>query len=145
MTTFHPAFDIKTKTWFVDNFEAPSIKQLKKLLPRRAKIKGYFPNGFKDIPPWPAEQTRISAPYQFKPPQFANPKAPPVPVANWRKQVLDLWIKGLPTNQIGNRLGIKRGVISGIVSRARAKGDARAVKRMAFGGKNVSRQYGAIT
>ena len=141
MPTFHPAFDTTTAKWFVDQFEASSLKQLKKLLPRRSKILGYFPQGFKDIPPWPKEQTRVAAPYQLRPPQFVHPTAPRAPVAKCHEQVLDLWAKGLLTNQIANRCNIKRGVVAGIVSRARKRNDPRAVKRAAFGGRiNVPRQ-----
>lgn len=46
MLTFHPAFDPLTSTWFVNDIEASSLRELKKLLPRRAKLKGYFPNGY---------------------------------------------------------------------------------------------------
>lgn len=56
MPTFHPAFDPITSTWFVSKIEAPSLRELKKLLPRRAKLKGYFPKGFTATRPTSTEQ-----------------------------------------------------------------------------------------
>jgi hypothetical protein len=41
----HPAFDAKTQTWFWNEFEAPSLRELKRLLGNGVKIKDYYPMG----------------------------------------------------------------------------------------------------
>ena len=129
MVSIHPAFDCATLTWFIDSFEAPSLRQLKKLLPPRTQIEGYYPKGFNSLPSWPTGQTRVHIPPKFQPPQFFNPTAPRAPVVPCHEQALALWAKGLTAQMIGVRCGVTRGVISGIVSRARKRGDARAAIR----------------
>jgi len=46
----HPSFDVETATWFLDELEAVSLKELKALLPSGTKIKDYYPNGFRAAP-----------------------------------------------------------------------------------------------
>ena len=46
-----------------------------------------------------------------------------------RNAVLDLWAKGLTSDQIAERMGIQRGSTTNIILRARDIGDERAVSR----------------
>lgn len=46
-----------------------------------------------------------------------------------RNAVLDLWAKGLTSDQIAERMGIQRGSATNIILRARDLGDKRAVSR----------------
>lgn len=48
MAKVHPAFDVENKVWFVDEYQvdAPSLRELKRKLPPRTKIEGYYPNGY---------------------------------------------------------------------------------------------------
>ena len=45
-----PEFDIATRKWFVEieeqEFEAPTIRELLRKLPRRYKVRNYYPNGY---------------------------------------------------------------------------------------------------
>jgi GcrA cell cycle regulator len=43
--------------------------------------------------------------------------------------IAELWSEGLPLSEIGDRLGVSRGVIAGHISRARKAGDARFAPR----------------
>ena len=45
MTKVHPEFDVKTQTWFWNEFEAPSLRELKHLLGKGVKIVDYYPTG----------------------------------------------------------------------------------------------------
>lgn len=45
----HPAYDISTRSWFVDylgkEYEAPTIRQLIEVIPKRVHVRDYHPNG----------------------------------------------------------------------------------------------------
>jgi hypothetical protein len=136
MATVHPAFDIKTATWFVDGAEAPSLAALLKKLPRRTKITGYFPQGFTFTRPRSDQPTRAITKEPFSPARIQKPK-PRYSVAHAGKPkkydhsaVLDLWVEGLSGPEIGARLGLPLSTTAGgIVARCRDAGDPRALSR----------------
>jgi len=41
----HPAFDTKTSTWFVDEYEAPTLRELKVLAGPNVEFQDYYPIG----------------------------------------------------------------------------------------------------
>ena len=133
MATFHPAFDPKTQTWFMDGAEASTIRALKILLPRRAKIQDYFPDGYKatrivlreprNYVPTPKVSfntfktkwvNNISKPTSFQP-------------ANNIDAILDDWAAGMSGDAIADKHGIfdQRKVMKKIKA-ARDRGDPRA-------------------
>ncbi len=67
----HPAFDIETRTWFVDGLtgEAPTIAELLKLLPKRRggyRVEGYRPAGSPPIKlPPPGKSNRGNSNFSF--------------------------------------------------------------------------------
>jgi hypothetical protein len=130
VTTFHPAFDIKTKTWFVDNFEAPTLAALKRLLPRRAKIKDHYPNGYK------ATRITLREPRNYVPMPKVSfntfNKSIPKPLAQAHPTasidaILDDWAAGMSGDAIADKHGIfdQRKVMKKIKA-ARDRGDPRA-------------------
>ena len=95
-------------------------------------IEGYYPQGFR-TPAWPkvdkAVATRRALPPSINPKSFFNP-VPRSPAIKDHELVLNLWRDGVATSIIGIRCGnLSRGVVQGIVSRARKRGDIRAKKR----------------
>ena len=149
MPTVHPAFDPKTKTWFIDQFEAPTLAALKRLLPRRTKIKGYWPDGYMAVRPATEIPTRPLARESFnlirsvspkptpaiKPPRYAVPKKAK-PIIHDREAILSLWVTGLSGPEIGARLGLPCKTTAGaIVAVCRKLGDPRALSRSTNGSK----------
>jgi hypothetical protein len=147
MTTVHPTFDPKTKTWFVDSVEAPSIRELKRLLPRRMKIRGYFPQGYQatratGLP------TRLLVRETFSPIRMAasSPVHTPKPKRFYTAPqktnhkvydhdlILSLWVEGLSGPEIGRKLGLPCSTTAGgIVAAHRIAGDPRALSRSTNG------------
>ncbi len=41
----HPEFDTKTNTWFVDDYEAPTLRELKKQVGPDVEFQDYYPMG----------------------------------------------------------------------------------------------------
>jgi hypothetical protein len=50
-----------------------------------------------------------------------------------RERLLDLWASGATASEIAGELGVTRNAVIGVVTRARAKGDVRAVSRAPSG------------
>jgi hypothetical protein len=147
MTTVHPAFDVKTKTWFAGDVEAASIRELKRLLPRRTKITGYWPNGFtaKRATGLP---TRLLVRETFSPIRMAASSPAPTPKPKRiytalqktnhkvydHDLILSLWIEGLSGPEIGRKLGLPCSTTAGgIVAAHRIAGDPRALSRSTNG------------
>ena len=144
MPTVHPTFDPKTKTWFVEDLEAPSIRQLKSLLPRRTKIVGYFPEGFAFTRLKTDQPTRPLAREPFN--LMRQPTSAPRPKrvyttpqkTNINKHdhdaILTLWDEGLSGPEISERLDLPlRTTAGGVVARCRELGDPRALSRSTNG------------
>jgi hypothetical protein len=144
MPTAHPSFDVKTKTWFVDQYEAPSLAQLKRLLPRRTKIEGYFHRGFTARRINSNQPTRPLAREPFN--LMRQPTSAPRPKrvyttphkTNIKKHdhdaILTLWVEGLSGPEISERLDLpRRTTAGGVVARCRELGDPRALSRSTNG------------
>ena len=118
MFTVHPAFDIKTKTWFVDQFEASTLKALKAILPPRTKIEGYHPHGYTAVRTMSTEQrtympvkssfhmqSKSSPPTPIKPAISDKPQpSPPSPIT--QDAILDDWAAGMSGQAIADKYGI---------------------------------------
>ena len=153
MPTLHPAFDPKTKTWFTDQHEAPTLSQLLKLLPRRTKIANYYPQGFAGpVRATGGLPTRALARESFNSVRSVSPKPAPAPKpkrtysatapykTNHKKHdheaVLALWVTGLSGPEIGKKLGLPLPTTAGgIVAVCRKLGDPRALSRSTNGSK----------
>lgn len=64
MTQVHPSFDAETQTWFLDGGpEAPTIRQLHRLLPPGTRVRDYYPRGY-GVVDWGSyrEKPRAGAP-----------------------------------------------------------------------------------
>ena len=140
MPTVHPAFDLKTKTWFVGQHEATSIRELKRLLPRRTKIVGYYPQGFTFNRPHSDQPTRAIMKESFSPINIQKPKRVYTTLQKTKPKkydhdsVLALWVEGLSGPEIGARLGLPCSTTAGgIVARCREQGDPRALSRSTNG------------
>lgn len=130
MTTFHPAFDPKTRTWFVDDTEAPTLAALKRLLPPRTKFKDHYPNGYK------ATRITLREPRNYVPTpkvsfntfnkSVSKPTSPTQPIASI-DAILDDWANGMSGDAIADKHGIfdQRKVMKKIKA-ARDRGDPRA-------------------
>jgi hypothetical protein len=64
----------------------------------------------------------------------SGPPAPPAEVPTTRgrartEAILDMWAEKLPAKLIASKLGVSKNAVVGVVHRARAKGDPRAVMR----------------
>jgi hypothetical protein len=145
MATVHPAFDVKTKTWFAGDVEASSIRELKRLLPRRTKITGYFPQGYRatranGLP------TRLLVRETFSPIRMAASSPVPTPKRIYtalqktnhkvydHDLILSLWVEGLSGPEIGRKLGLPCSTTAGgIVAAHRIAGDPRALSRSTNG------------
>ena len=131
MTSVHPTFDPLTATWFIDQFEAPSLSQLLNLLPRRTKFKDYFPNGYIAARAMSTQQrvylpVKSSFHFQAAKPK-SQPKPAPIPLAS-DDAILDDWKAGMSGDAIADKYGIlnQRSVMKKI-KKARDHGDPRAV------------------
>jgi hypothetical protein len=143
MAIVHPAFDTKSKMWFVDGVEAPTLAALRKLLPRRTKIEGYWPNGFIFRRVLSNQPTRAITKEPFSLVHIKKPKPSRAYTPHKTKPklydhnaVLGLWMEGLSGPEIGVRLGLPLSTTAGgIVARCREQGDPRALPRSTNGSK----------
>lgn len=140
----HPAFDLKTRTWFVeeDNLEveAPSLRELKRLLPQGTKIEGYRPLGTQ---PWKKVVAEVST-LSTRAPSITHITASVKIPQHVQKEInekhkgkervysydaiLDLWVLGYNAAYIAKRQNILRESVSKIVFSRRQKSDPRAIK-----------------
>lgn len=133
MPTFHPTFDPLTAMWFVEGAEAPTLAALLKLLPRRSKLEGYYPNGYKAVRIILREPRAAPIKSVFnvfiKHKNIPKPAAQPVvtSIAN-DSAILDDWAAGMSGEAIANKHNIltQRAVMKKI-KKARDHGDPRAI------------------
>jgi hypothetical protein len=135
MSTVHPAFDIETAMWFADELEAPTLRALKRLLPPRTKIKGYYPNGYlrtfaysNDVLRKHFATTLLTSGFRIAAPKRTEPdvpkkriRAPTKPTSNpdtwqgWTDANLallkELYLKGLTSTPISRKLGCTRNTV----------------------------------
>ena len=136
----HPVFDIEKAVWFVGKIEAPSLRELKKLLPSRTQIIGYYPDGFK-APAWPKNSGLIKGRMPIAISLYvARPsvKAPPATEKPVNFETLELrdealivdWAAGMTREAIAIKYQFEEiNTVSKILRKARERGDARAAQR----------------
>ena len=153
----HPAYDIKTSSWFLETGEeATTLSKLKQLLPKNTKIAGYYPKGYihkitiqdevRRLPKMPdtipavAQVAQNSNNPDFNPTIelktdtticITKPKTHRGPPIRYdHNQILNMWFDGLDAPTIARRLSIKRWTsVTNIVCNARINGDHRATSR----------------
>ena len=128
MQTLHPAFDIKTATWFVDGQEAKTLAALLILFPKDTKFEGYWPEGYQAVRPKGDAQRvylpirssfNLQSPDKYKAATLSTKTVEPpkpkrytyTPKLNKPRRydhnaVLDLWAQGFTGPAIGQRLGL---------------------------------------
>ena len=144
MTTLHPAFDLKTRTWFLTEpkAEAATLSALIKLLPAGAKFEGYWPQGFQATRPKDTTQRRVYLPtkssFHIQPSTRKAPTQPklkpPKPESTRHAYnapdinlVLDDWVLGLTGEAIAEKYNIpETRQVARIIVKARKAGDPRA-------------------
>ena len=153
----HPAYDVVTKTWFVETGEeATSLRELKKQLKPYTKIADYYPNGYRKKIIY-REKLRTTQKPPIQTPRAAQDaqgvktakndatkttitrptikRCYPDTVPKRRciynhNTILNMWYSGLDAPTIADALSIKRWTsVVNIVWQARRKGDPRAVER----------------
>lgn len=152
MISIHPEFDITTGTWFWNEFEAPTIRALKRLVGPQVKIMDYYPSGFGTVIAMKMmDNEKKRAAIRVTPPTMANSgsgfhQLPSKRVAtnsdrclsNGRSffkhdhnKILDLWYAGIQSKEIARQCGggLTADVARSTVMLARRKGDYRAVRR----------------
>lgn len=145
----HPDYCLIAGTWRWEEYEAPTLAALQRLLGPGVTIKDYYPDGLGGelgrlfvektkrqgyvLPPLPAPLVQIKA-------------GKPKPAVDGRRtngcrvrkhdhdKILDLWAAGMHVEDITARLcavtPIKRASVYMIISRARQAGDPRAASRI---------------
>ena len=138
MTTLQPTFDPKTETWFIDQFEAPTLRELLILLPPKTKLQDYFPQGYNAVRLGSATgrvymPTKSSFNMQnskVKPPTLPvapKPTVPTTPTTN-DDAILDDWFAGMSGDAIANKHNIlTQRVVMKKIKAARNRGDPRAI------------------
>ena len=135
MLSVHPEFDVSTNTWFWNEFEAPTLRQLKKLVGSGTRINDYYPDGFDGaiIMRFVANEKKKEA-IRVAPPSVSNLGYTTRP--HFRKhdkdKILDLWKEGKSAIEIAALCGggLSESVARSTVMVARKKGDPRAVRRI---------------
>lgn len=154
MLSIHPEFDVKTNTWFWNEFEAPTLRQLKKLVGSGVRIMDYYPDSFGVVIAMQfIENEKKKEAVRVMPPSVANLcNTRPLSVrkretsindkhrfnggnnkrlTHDHDKILDLWAKGVQTKEIARQCpGLSEAVARSIVMLARRKGDPRATRRM---------------
>ncbi len=134
----HPAFDTKTNTWFVDDHEAPTLRELKEQIGPDTEFPDYYPMGLSkaiDIQRARNESRRRSS-FIIRPLKFSKftggvlaKHLPEESVARRSKAECDvlriaairLLETGRTTGEIAAELGCTRNSVSGIRARWRGK------------------------
>ncbi len=154
MINIHPEFDASTNTWFWNEFEAATLRQLKKLIGPGVRIMDYYQDGFGAViaMQFIVNEKKKEA-VRVMPPSVANLcNTRPLSVrkressindkrrfngGNNRRlthdhdKILDMWAKGMPTKLIAAQcIGLSEAVARSTVMLARRKGDPRAVRRI---------------
>lgn len=148
----HPEYDVTTRTWFVPDleFEAPTLAALARLLGPQVVVHDYYPLGLgpqvaathieravrllpPDVPP-PVLRPRLENRRRARSSPSCSALRPPPHQRESRydlNQILDMWSAGQTRAQIMTVVegGISRSYLQLLVSRARAAGDPRAVRR----------------
>lgn len=145
-----PKFDPISKTWFIDGFEAPSLRALKLKMGKGFEFDGYYPNGYHEKTIWPTTNEKAQSkrlPLIFKAKQVTHrQQEQPYEAADLKKKydpvrrryfkydhdaILNLWVKGKSVPAIAKELKLedhcKR--IEEIIMEKRKQGDPRAVRR----------------
>ena len=137
----HPAYDIKTKTWFVEGIdsEAPTLRELKNKLGKKFKFLDYYPNGYLRSFSYSNEVTRKhftssaqSTQWIRRPAKEDKPKRKRPTTSNpasWRgwndenvAHLKELYKKGLAGTAIGNELGCTRNTAIAKIHRLKLRG-----------------------
>lgn len=138
-STIHPAFDLATRTWYVEGWkrEFRTLAELQSVHPKRV-IVGYAPEGYR-VPPWPKDPApaRRSFDATPRPQQWGKPRRPHCtfravgdPVAR-RELILSLWATSdITINQVAERAQCSPSLVSSVITQARKNRDPRAVYRM---------------
>lgn len=159
MITLHPAFDIETAMWFVEDRDlvAPSLALLKQALGPNIKFKDYYPNGFRS-PAWPKTNGIIKGrlPVTTVAPTFARPTpeqsteqtteqiTKPKPVkrseTTFKRHydhdaILDLWAAGHTGREIAEKLGLHSTTTAATIVATYRNTDLRAKRRASTGGR----------
>jgi hypothetical protein len=148
MIEIHPCFDVSTRTWFYEEVEAPSIRELLTKLGSKYKAKDYVvrtdaivmktepyqPHGLtvlqlirrnkKNNAAPPTDMVMISKGVK---PKRASPKKPFTEIENL---VLDMWVAEEPVIKISQKTGLSNiDIHAGVIRKARRRNDPRAILR----------------
>lgn len=134
----HPEYDPVEEVWFTGGLEARTLRELRVLLPAGSTIEGYYPRGYKNMPPWAGQRMNDT----LRAPRVIIPRSP---LATRKKAeahdynaILDLWAKGWTAPRIADKMGIRNWMVVGqVVCRWRDRGDPRAVSRGSAGGRRI--------
>lgn len=149
MIEIHPCFDVSTRTWFHEEVEAPSIRELLTKLGPKYKAKDYVvrtdaivtktepyqPHGLTVLQlirrnrknnnaALPTDMVMISKGVK---PKRASPKKPLTDIEN---TVLDMWVAEEPVIKISQKTGLSNiDIHCRVVRKARRRNDPRAILR----------------
>jgi hypothetical protein len=140
MVTLHPAFDPITKTWFVDQYEAPTLRQLQEQI-GKVKFRDHYPNGYnytnlqiqllikkkrrasKRCSTLQTLSNNVQEPAHPKKPDDSLYRAERGHANKYREEIIAMVSNGYTFGQIGLRLSIPKNSVAGIMYRHRRKHD----------------------